>query len=643
MTKNYYVFLCLVVCSFFSSCDEDEKEAIPPVVTIQSPSASTKLNGTVIIAAAATDDSGISSIKVLVDETLLTESAETEVSFDWNTETVADGAHTIKVVATDAVGNEGTETLAVEVFNDKKAPQVTLTSPSTQAFVKSTFKIEGSVVDESALESIKIFIGDALLTTLTNTNSFSFDWDTKTVADGNHTLKITATDDQGNEASVTKEVKVLNYFITLNVVNAEVPSHVAIWYLISRYDGTLIQSRPYVPGENKIRFETPDNFNADERYVFSTFQNTGKFENYLVQTQYYAEAGFSPGESNVSPRYTYSNSSSSDILGYHNMHIANVPAYQHLYMKGVNAWTTSLQSNELVVQMGLYNYNNNNLSPLVSVLRGADEAPRFKNFTGLQIDGTTQTNFDDFVPMVGNKLAALPDATYTYDYVYGVTASNYNETNPVWQFSGFTQPNKAHYLYHPSGAFAEYIFAAQEGGIGENHFFLNVGTQAPSAFLRSDAGISSFTRQNRTLALTTSGTYDMLSLSGATNKIVDGETVVYFWSVQFPDGTNHTITLPQLPAALASYNFPDLASLSFTNASFTDYSGITGYQQVKNFPIANPGVSIYTVSKNLINKTISLPNTGGRMKNDHFEQTLKIMLENNKRMGLSPFYSREKN
>lgn len=640
MTKIYYVLLCFVVCCFFSSCDEDEKEAIPPVVTIGSPDASTKLLKTVTITASATDDSGISSIKILVDETLVHETGDSEVSYDWNTETVSDGEHTITVVATDAVGNDGSESLTVEVFNDKKAPQVTLTSPSAQPFVKSTIKIEGSVADESTLESIKIYVGDVLLTTLTNTNSFSFDWDTKAVADGSHTIRVSATDSHGNEASATAQVKVFNYFITLNVVNPSVPPHVKVWYLISKYDGTLIQAKPYVTGEVKIRFETPDDYNADELYVFSTFQHIGKHLGNIAQTQYMAEAGFRSGDSNVSPRYTYGTSSSTNVLGYHKLKIENVPTYQHLYMNGANMWSTTTQSNAIVIDFGLYDFNNNNLKPYVSLLRNADEAPRYKNFTGLQIGGTTTTNFDDFAPMVGNKINALPDVSYTYDFIYGVTASNYNETNPLWNYNSYFNLSKAHYLYHPSGAFPEYIFTAQEGIPNENHFFLQVGTEAPTAVLRNDGTINSFTRQNRTLTLTTSGVYDMLALSGSLNQTVSGEQTIFYWSVQFPEGTSHAITLPELPTALAAYNFPDLATVTFSNANFIDYSGFTGYQQVKNFPIANPGVSLYAASKNLVSKSVMLSNPGGRMNTDLFEQTHKIMLENNKRMGLNPFYSK---
>lgn len=640
--KNYYFFLCLIVCTFFSSCDEDEKETIPPVVTITSPSASGKLLKTVTIAASATDDSGIASVKILVDDTLLEEFAKGEVSHEWNTETASDGAHTITVIATDRVGNEGSATLAVEVLNDKKAPVVTIATPATQPFVKSTVKISGSVTDDSALESIKIYAGDALLTTITNSNSFSFDWDTKTIADGNHTIKVTAVDNRGNEASAISQVKVYNYFITLNVVNPKVPSHVELWYLISKYDGTLIQAKPYVAGETKIRFETPDNFNPDERYVFTSFQHIGKFEGYAIQNYLFAEAGYMPGEKNITPSHTYGTSVDDPFLGYHTITITNVPAYQHVFMKGVSFASYTQQANQLSIQMGMYTSSNNNLNPTIGLLRNTDEVPRFKSFTGLQKDGITQTSFDDFTPMVGNKIAAAAGAEYTYDGVYGVNGSNYNESNTVWTYSGYMGATKSHYLYHPSAGFPEYIFSAQEGGMGLNEFYMHVGASAPSTFMRTNAAVSSYNKQNRTLNLQTTGVYDLAIVSGNRNEGAGDNLTVHYWSVQLPDGTNHSITLPQLPATFASYNFPDLNTTPFNNISFFDYSGFNGFDTVKNYISSNPGGSLFSVAKDYMSKSVQLPNPGGRMKEDSFSETHKLMLQTGKQMGLIPMYYKER-
>jgi hypothetical protein len=635
MTKYYYSFLCLLAFGLFSSCD-DEKEVIPPVVQIESPSVLAKLHGIVTITALATDDTGISIVRILIDETILHESAEGEVSHDWDTETVSDGTHTLSVVATDVDGNEGTETLTVEVFNDKKAPQITLTSPVTQPFVKSIIKIEGSVADESAIETINIFVGDVLLTSLTNTNAFSFDWDTKTVTDGNHTIRITAIDNQANETSVTREVKVFNYFITLNVVNPLVPSDVKFWYLISTYDGTLIQTKPYVPAETKIRFETPDNFNADERYVLSTFQYIDKFEDYPAQIRYLAEGGFPPGESTVSPRHIHPSSGSTTHRKTHTMTIQNVPTFAQVFLSGTTGSVATAVNKIARIEMDFYA---NTLNSYVSLSLSINEVPRFKYFSGLQDKGTTQSDFNDFTPMVGNTLAALPNATFTSGYVYGITASEYNQSNPLWGYVGMSKLE--HYLYNPPGTYLEYIYAARENAPNETNFFQHIGAQAPSAVLRSNGTVNSYTMKERTLTLQTSGVYDMVSVTGSLYKDFFGERTLYHWSVQFPDGNNHSITIPQLPSALAIYEFPDLGSIAFTSAYFIDYSGFNGYQKMRNFQLANPEVSLYTVSKDYVTKTIALPSTGGRLKNDLFDQTLKIMAENARQMGLSPYEFRE--
>jgi hypothetical protein len=640
MNKKYYLFFCLIALSLFSSCDDDEKETNPPIVAIETPSASGVLKGTVTITASATDESEISSIRIFIDETLLHETTGSSISFDWNTATASDGDHVIEVVASDVVGNEGNATLIVKTFNDKKAPVLVLSSPSNAPYIKSSVTIAGSIEDDSELTAVKIFIDDAPLTTLTNAKTFSFDWDTKTVADGKHIIRVSATDDRGNEASVMKEVSVFNYFLTLNVVNPEVPGHVKVWYLISKYDGTLIQAKPYVAGASKIQFATPDNFNADDRYVLTTFNHIGKFESYLIQTSLYAEAGIAPGEMRITPSFTYSSFDGTNPVGSHDLKIANAQNYKHLYIRGVNGYSYNVQNDSLAIQLNYY--NTNNLNPYVALLRNADEAPRFKSFNGLQPGGKTKTDFEGFTPMVGNKLAANPNVEFTFNMVFGVTPPNYNESNTVWNYSSpFLGTNPVHYLYHPPAAYPEYIFIVNEDGQGEGNYFVNVGAQAPTAMLRSNATVNSFVKNGRSLTLSTGGTYDMVSISGSSQQDIAGDLTIFLWSVQFPDGTNHSITLPQLPTELSVYNFPDLSTVSFTNAGFTDYSGFNGYKEFRNFAITSPGVNLYTVSKNIVSKSIALPNSGGRMKNDLFKQTQKIMMDNNKIMGLSPFYFRK--
>ena len=81
----------------------------PPVVTWTSPGAGT-IGGTVSVTGAATDEEGVESVELLVDGDPVPISppdADGAVAFDWNSLTVPNGEHTLRLRARDAADNVG--------------------------------------------------------------------------------------------------------------------------------------------------------------------------------------------------------------------------------------------------------------------------------------------------------------------------------------------------------------------------------------------------------------------------------------------------------------------------------------------------------------------------------------------------------
>lgn len=100
---------------------EDE----PPSTSITTPSDGATVSGTVDVDATATDDEGIASLSIWVDGVQrASNSNSTSLSYEWDTTTVANGAHTIVSKATDSGGHETTSnTIDVTVSN---LPAVTI-------------------------------------------------------------------------------------------------------------------------------------------------------------------------------------------------------------------------------------------------------------------------------------------------------------------------------------------------------------------------------------------------------------------------------------------------------------------------------------------------------------------------------------
>ena len=98
----------------------------PPAVTLSAPEDAATVAGTVAVTGSATDDVGVDSVALLVDgDEVSSASPDTAgaVSFDWNSFTVTNGSHTLRLRAHDAAGNTGeTSPVVVAVENVDTEP-----------------------------------------------------------------------------------------------------------------------------------------------------------------------------------------------------------------------------------------------------------------------------------------------------------------------------------------------------------------------------------------------------------------------------------------------------------------------------------------------------------------------------------------
>ncbi len=108
-----------------------------PSVAVSSPSNGATVSGTVAIAATATDNIGVASVKFSVDGTQLGNPDVTPpYTVSWVTGAVANGSHVISATAVDAAGNTASASVTVSVLNSTSAPDTaapTLVSPANNA------------------------------------------------------------------------------------------------------------------------------------------------------------------------------------------------------------------------------------------------------------------------------------------------------------------------------------------------------------------------------------------------------------------------------------------------------------------------------------------------------------------------------
>lgn len=100
-------------------------DTTPPVVTVTSPASGSKVSGTIMLRATATDNVGIAGVQFRIDGTVA--GAEERVApyeTDFNTASLSDGTHTITATARDAAGNTTTSApVTFTVANGSQQPQ----------------------------------------------------------------------------------------------------------------------------------------------------------------------------------------------------------------------------------------------------------------------------------------------------------------------------------------------------------------------------------------------------------------------------------------------------------------------------------------------------------------------------------------
>ncbi len=106
-------------------------DTVPPTVSVSSPGSGSTVAGTITVSANASDNVGVTEVKLWVDGTILKDDKNGSDGWNvsWATNTVSNGSHTIKVVAFDSAGNSATATSAV-VVNNAGAPVISSFSAS---------------------------------------------------------------------------------------------------------------------------------------------------------------------------------------------------------------------------------------------------------------------------------------------------------------------------------------------------------------------------------------------------------------------------------------------------------------------------------------------------------------------------------
>lgn len=194
------------------------KEKVAPVITITSPAASAYVttNKPTIQFNITDNDSGVDpdSIKITIDSTSVTSGITKTASGKGYTCSYApttalvDGAHTIKVDASDYDGNSATQQSATFTV-DTTPPALDVVSPTDGLMTNQTAGVVSGTTNDATSSPVTITITlngtDQGSVTVGSDGSFS---KSVTYKAGTNTIVVTATDSAGKSTSITRTVDV---------------------------------------------------------------------------------------------------------------------------------------------------------------------------------------------------------------------------------------------------------------------------------------------------------------------------------------------------------------------------------------------------------------------------------------------------
>ncbi|MBU6258510.1 MAG: S8 family serine peptidase [Burkholderiales bacterium] len=187
-------------------------DTIPPTASISAPLAGSTVSALVTVGVNATDNVGVTKVVLLANGKAVATDTASPWQFSWDSTSVANGTATLSAQAYDAAGNVGTSAPVSVTVNNASVPSTTpptirVTNPGNGSKVSGMTAVATSATDVLGAAAISqwLYIDTRLVATGSG-SSISYNWNTKKVSAGSHTIMAVAQDTAGNKASSTIQV-----------------------------------------------------------------------------------------------------------------------------------------------------------------------------------------------------------------------------------------------------------------------------------------------------------------------------------------------------------------------------------------------------------------------------------------------------
>jgi hypothetical protein len=185
-----------------------------PTVSISAPTANATISGSLaFIQATASDNVAVTKVEFYMDGTLLGTDTSSPYSFSLNTTLYPNGTHSLTAKAFDSSNNSKVSSAVTITINnviaDTTPPSVILVTPASGTTISGTYNISATAADANGVAKVEFLVDGSVKATDTS-SPYSYSFDTKSVANGSHTISAKAYDTAGNSQPATAAVTVNN-------------------------------------------------------------------------------------------------------------------------------------------------------------------------------------------------------------------------------------------------------------------------------------------------------------------------------------------------------------------------------------------------------------------------------------------------
>ena len=450
--------------------------------------------------------------------------------------------------------------LGCEEAGDTTAPEISIVAPVNGASVEDTIVVRTVVTDNEGVTRVTLLV-DGVESGVDTTELFEFQWATRNVTNGNHSLVCKAEDGAGNES--------LSETITVTVENGLIAAFTSDWLcpecgegvlFYSDMEGNLLWAGTWTGNETVQVIPDEGEPYFPERIMVSTVTRDPSSENLNLVTNIHVKPEDWTWKIDYAP---------SDYTGNLTLNFENMPDHSGYLVS--TKWRYDRRSGGTLANPLSHALSSDDTG-LYIMLNTIDQGPGYLWIEEVQPGQTLDIDLATLIPLTGQTVSFPGEAAFVN---YGVRGFFEEYYNGYYRLNNQFYPtdNSDAQVYAPTDLFDEmrtYVYWDEEDYPTNNYWYSWViDEDVPSSLtkLEADFGFVATTPDNFQLLI--SGTHNMtLSYWEAS---VDG------WSISWNGyGALDAYTMPELPDLIE-----DVFGVSVQREDFTlSRAGIglrTGY------------------------------------------------------------------